>query len=130
MKNLHMKRAGIGIIEIIIGVAVLMLIGGGVWYALNGKEKPAETSTPVAEQPKEEKFIWHQTADGWQASETPPDCPAQPILKVPTNLSKVTSILYPGQKRGGSYKSHGGFRMDGTANAAVTVPAPLDGYVV
>jgi hypothetical protein len=38
--------------------------------------------------------------------------------------------LYPGQVRGGQYKPHGGFRLDGQAYNAVTITAPFDGYVV
>ncbi len=131
MRAFHARRAGMGVIEIIIGVVVLALIGGGIWYALNGQKKTVSTPEPTTTvEKKEAKLIWQQTAEGWQASETPPDCPAQPMLKVPTNINKVTSILYPGQKRGGNYKPHGGFRMDGTSNASVTVTAPIDGYVV
>jgi hypothetical protein len=131
MKLLRSKRIGMGVIEIIIGVAVIILIGGGIWYALNGSKKNEPTPAPTTvEVKKEAKLIWQQTPDGWQASETPPDCPAQPMLKTPTNLSKVTSILYPGQRRGGNYKSHGGFRLDGTSNSLVVVTAPTDGYVV
>lgn len=130
MKSLHTKRAGIGVIEIIIIVAVLLLIGGGIWYALGANNKPVETTAPVAEDVKEEKLLWQQTETGWQASETPPDCPAQPIMEVPTDINKVTSILYPGQKRGGNYKPHGGFRMDTSANSSITVTAPLDGFLV
>lgn len=130
MQAVRKHQSGMGVVEIIIGVAVLLLIGGGIWYALNGSKKAVETTTPVAEEVKEEKFIWQQAETGWQASETPPNCPTQPMLTVPTDLNKVTSILYPGQRRGGNYKPHGGFRMDGTANTAVTVTAPIDGYVV
>lgn len=131
MQSTPKQRSGIGAIEIIIILAVLVLIAGGVWYALSGSKKKTDTSSPIAtEEKKEDKLIWQQSASGWQASETPPACPTQPMLKVPTDLNKVTSILYPGQKRGGDYKPHGGFRMDGTSNSAVTVTAPIDGYVV
>ena len=46
------------------------------------------------------------------------------------DLNLVTSILYPGQTRGGNYKPHGGFGLDrpGQSNN-VTVVAPLDGMV-
>lgn len=131
MKYSTSHKAGFTLIEGLIVLLVASLIAGGIWYALSGSKKKTDTplQTTVEEQ-KEDKLIWQQSASGWQASETPPACPSQPILKVPTDLNKVTSILYPGQKRGGDYKPHGGFRMDGTSNAAVTVTAPIDGYVV
>lgn len=131
MKYSTSHKAGFTLIEGLIVALITSLIAGGIWYALSGSNKKTDTPLPTtAEEQKEDKLIWQQAASGWQASETPPDCPSQPILKVPTDLNKVTSILYPGQKRGGDYKPHGGFRMDGTSNAAVTVTAPIEGYVV
>ncbi len=72
---------------------------------------------------------WMQTADGWQTNGTPPACP-EPVLHTPTDLSVVTSILYPGQTRGGDYKPHGGFRFDTATSSNETVTAAMDGQVV
>lgn len=72
---------------------------------------------------------WMQTADGWQANGTPPACPS-PVLQAPTNLTTVTSILYPGQTRGGNYKPHGGFRFDTATSNTEQVTAPMAGQVV
>ena len=45
---------------------------------------------------------------------------------MPINLSRVTSILYPGQTRGGDYKPHGGFRFDAPGETGdITVVAPM-----
>ncbi|MDY6983264.1 MAG: hypothetical protein SV422_09260 [Pseudomonadota bacterium] len=55
---------------------------------------------------------WQHDDAGWNVGGTPPDCP-NPLLVTPVNLSRVTSILYPGQTRGGDFKPHGGFRFDG-----------------
>lgn len=55
---------------------------------------------------------------------------ACPALITPVDASLVTSILYPGQVRGGDYKPHGGFRMDNTENNLVDVKAPLDAKVI
>jgi hypothetical protein len=71
-----------------------------------------------------------QTADGWQASQPAPECPAQPMLGSPIDLRAVTSVLYPGQLRGGDYKPHGGFRFDTSTDNAVSVTAPLEGFLV
>ncbi len=46
-------------------------------------------------------------------------------LLSPVDVSKATSILYPGQTRGGDFKPHGGFRFDGLKNEDVTVTVPL-----
>ena len=58
----------------------------------------------------------------------PPSCPT-PLLQTPVDLSKVTSILYPGQERGGNYKAHGGFGFDNATNNLVTVKIPLNGKI-
>ena len=55
-------------------------------------------------------------------------CPT-PLLQSPVDLSKVTSILYPGQERGGNYKAHGGFGFDDATDNSVTVEIPLDGKI-
>ena len=55
-------------------------------------------------------------------------CPT-PLLQTPVDLSKVTSILYPGQERGGDYKAHGGFGFDHATDNSVIVKIPLNGKV-
>ena len=66
---------------------------------------------------------------------TPPElstpqssCPT-PLLQTPVDLTTVTSILYPGQERGGDYKAHGGFGFNNATNNSVTVKIPLDGKI-
>jgi len=87
------------------------------------------------------KFVWSQ---GVGTKSTPPtapissspsagasprsSCPA-PLLQTPVDLSKVTSILYPGQERGGNYKAHGGFGFDNAPDNLVTVKIPLSGKI-
>jgi hypothetical protein len=52
------------------------------------------------------------------------------VLTTPVDLSKVTSILYPGQTRGGDYKPHGGFRFDAPGQTNdVAVRAPFGGML-
>lgn len=73
---------------------------------------------------------WRQTNDGWSPSATPPAC-ANPLrILSPVDITKVTSILYPGQSRGGNYKPHGGFAFDNNPDQAVDVVAPLAGMAV
>ncbi|MBI2019866.1 hypothetical protein HYS94_00385 [Candidatus Daviesbacteria bacterium] len=55
-----------------------------------------------------------------------PSCPNPLILQTPVDLNLVTSILYPGQERGGEYKPHGGFRFDNAQNNNIEVRAPID----
>ena len=69
---------------------------------------------------------WQNTP--WSPSSTPPDCEDPLVLPVPMSLSRATSVLYPGQLRGGtSYKPHGGFRFDNNGQGTdVQIHAPLD----
>lgn len=54
-----------------------------------------------------------------------PDCPNPLVLPLPVDLTRATSILYPGQVRG-DYKAHGGFRFDMTGQTtAVNVTATM-----
>lgn len=86
-------------------------------------DQEATTSSPT-------ELVWQQGEGGWRSTSTPPECPAQPMMKMPADITKVTGILYPGQTRGGNYKPHGGFRFDNSANADIKVTAPIDGFIV
>lgn len=76
-----------------------------------------------------EKVIWYFDSE-WKSSKTPPKCDDPLILETPVDLNLVTSVLYPGQIRGGDYKPHGGFRFDNSQNNKISVTAPIDGYLV
>ena len=69
-------------------------------------------------------------SNGWKARTTPPACPNSLGLQLPVDIKKVSSILYPGQYRGGNYKPHGGFRFDASKNKGITVKIPLDGSLI
>lgn len=53
-------------------------------------------------------------------------CPTQPMMISPADVTLATSVLYPGQTRGGDYKAHGGLRFDNSQDNKVTVKAPMD----
>lgn len=57
-------------------------------------------------------------------------CPSPFLFKMPIDLTRVTSILYPGQIRGGNFKAHGGFRFDGSKPDEITIYAPYDAKVI
>ena len=56
----------------------------------------------------------------------PATCPDPLVLTMPVEEKLVTSMLWPGQERGGDFKAHGGFRFDGSQADDITVRAPLD----
>lgn len=53
-------------------------------------------------------------------------CPSQPMMISPADVSLVTSVLYPGQTRGGDYKAHGGLYFGNSQDNKATVKAPMD----
>jgi len=129
------NETGFTLVEFILIIVVLALVGF-VGYktlaGLSGRHKHGtQTANTSASNPSYQMVRWSTDGNGnWLAVEgQPPACPTQPMFKAPADLSKVTSILYPGQTRGGDYKPHGGFRFDNIKNNEVTVTAPLDGYV-
>ena len=63
---------------------------------------------------------------GIKSQSNQPSCPDPLILQTPIDINKVTSILYPGQERGGDFKPHGGFRFDNSKNDEIEVKAPMD----
>lgn len=72
---------------------------------------------------------WSWDGRKWTADGAPPACPVAFVFAPPVDFSAVTAVLYPGQTRGGNYKAHGGFLFASGTNAAVTVRAPMDGYI-
>jgi len=74
--------------------------------------------------------VWDNLENGWEPSATPPACPKPLQLVTPTDLTLVTSVLYPGQYRSDNYKPHGGFRYDNSLSDDITIIAPMDARVV
>jgi len=76
------------------------------------------------------KIDWVYSGQAWKPSGEPPSCANPLIFVTPVTLSEVTSILYPGQTRGGWYKPHGGFRFDGPSETGeITTLAPMTSTV-
>lgn len=135
MKNLHRNEHGSHVILVAVAVIAVALIGFA-GYRVSQRDRDPVTEKPVNLQPSESEketlesdVTWSFDGSMWKAvGGTPPDCPDPLALGTPIDLSKVESILYPGQVRG-EYKPHGGFRMAG-ANPSHQVVAPLSGKVV
>lgn len=129
------NQKGFSAIAVII-VIVVLLVAGFAGYKVLGSNKKQNDFKPKSDSSNSSSaqqagFMWRQTASGWEAEGEAPACPAQPMLKSPADLSKATSVLYPGQTRGGtSYKPHGGLRFNNSTDNAITVTAPFDGYIV
>ncbi|MBI2588595.1 hypothetical protein HYW35_00060 [Candidatus Saccharibacteria bacterium] len=115
-------------------IIILGVVGFGGWRAYSSKSNDNKKGSSYqiktsASDAKLAKITWTDEGGSWQPSGTPPNCP-DPLVKFPVDLSLATSILYPGQYRGGDYKPHGGFRFDNNANNDLTVTAPMDADVI
>ncbi len=92
---------------------------------------PALSNARTSGEGPQGEIRWEYTGETWQPSSPPPPCAAPLTLPTPVDVSKVTSILYPGQTRGGDYKPHGGFRFDSPNQGNdVPVSAPLDAVII
>ena len=77
-----------------------------------------------------DNISWQHDSIEWVSSSPPPTCENPLVLPPPMSLSGATSVLYPGQSRGGNYKPHGGFRFDGDGQGTdVEIVAPMDAYL-
>lgn len=91
--------------------------------------KSVATPTPSStQQGSITNVYWRQADGGWVPVGSPSPCPNPLALLLPVDITKVTSILYPGQTRG-DYKPHGGFRFDNSADTRIDVSAPLSAMV-
>ena len=124
------NQKGFSHLILILAVVVLSIIGFAGWRIYKMKSGSETTfQVPNTQTGEVEKVTWARTQDGWKVSGTPPACP-NPLVELPVDINQATSILYPGQSRGGDFKPHGGFRFDNQKNNSVTVTAPLDAELV
>jgi hypothetical protein len=74
--------------------------------------------------------LWVFNGNIWVPTKTPPSCPIPLNIQAPMDVSLLSSILMPGQIRGGDFKPHGGFALDTQPNGLVDVFAPMSAEVV
>lgn len=120
-RNPSQKDFGVipGMVLLAVVIGVLGLIGLGVYTQRNDNSGSYKSNS---------KISWYFDDYTWKPSGTPPECP-DPLLVTPVDITKVVSIMYPGQYRGGDYKAHGGFRFEDDANNSISVKVPLDAVV-
>lgn len=94
---------GIGVVVLAAGLSLALIVSQGPWRKGRITEPGVERTQP---------------------------CPDPFIFQLPIDITKATSILYPGQIRGEDYKAHGGFRFDGSKTDDITVYAPYDALVI
>lgn len=130
MKKLDQN--GSHVLIVVLVIVVIAVVGFVGWKVIGKKDTQTQqtgmTQVPRNEEKSTSSVSWMWSGSQWQSSGTPPQCPDPLVFKQsPTDVSKVTSVLYPGQSRGGNYKSHGGFRL---SSNDTTVVVPMDAKLV
>lgn len=110
-------------------VLALLFVAGFIYKGTTEYKQFLRSGDSATNASQTSDVTWETDKDGWKPSSKPSDCPSPLILQIPVDLSLVTTILYPGQTRGGDYKAHGGFRFDSSKNDAITVKAPMDAVI-
>lgn len=124
------KQTGFHLVVLVILVVVAGVIGFVGWKVFSSKSNNAGVASQAGSSQaggSSQKVTWTQTENGWSHTGTLPACPSP--LNPPIDMNKVTSMLYPGQYRGGDYKPHGGFRFDNETSNNVTITAPFDASI-
>ncbi|MBI2087036.1 MAG: hypothetical protein HYT69_02590 [Candidatus Zambryskibacteria bacterium] len=130
-----MKRTlGFAPIVILIVVAALAAGTGLLFYAKNKKsaevhEENGNITLSVNEASSSVPNLY-QTPNNPSLISSKAFCPDPFVFDLPIDINKATSVLYPGQVRGGDFKAHGGFRFDNSRPEEIIVTAPIDAPVV
>lgn len=150
MYKINNDQRGISHLLVPILLIVVVVTGFAGYRVLNASESKdsgtvsSNSKKSVAESwPTDTDITWSSGGDGsWITlpyDAKPPACPDPLVLDLPTpDLSKASSILYPGQNRtggsfdglGGTYKAHGGIRFQNNPDNNITVVMPFNGSVV
>jgi hypothetical protein len=104
------KQHGFSTSIILLLVLVLSVIGFAGYKVLSQKKLPKQEHST-------------QTSSSGQGSKDEiASCNDKPLLDLPIEVQRIKSVLYPGQVRGNNFKPHGGFILNGTNDANVTLP--------
>ena len=105
--------SALGIVLIIFALGVIGFVGVKVFNSQDETKNTVSTKSTAGTSDK-------------QNNKT--SCDTEPVVALPVAKDRIEAILYPGQVRGNNFKPHGGFRLNGTNSAEVTLP--LDAKVV
>lgn len=125
------NQNGLGHLFLILVITVVAVVGLVGWRVFGSKSNQASVNNQTSSAKSNssaQKVTWMQTENGWTHTGDLPAC--RETIPLPVDINQVTSILYPGQYRGGDYKPHGGFRFDKATSNNVTISAPFDAEVI
>lgn len=115
------KQRGFGLIEVIIILSVLVVAGFVAWRLFSPKPPVDDKGNALVQ--------WSYDGENWNPNGTPPECEDPLTVALPTDASKVTNVLMPGQVRGGDFKPHGGLASDNPPTNALNITTPRDAYL-
>lgn len=121
------KLSGFSAIIVLALIVIFAVVGFAAFRVAskkssNNNESKTNVSTDKTSSEQE------ATKTSKERKTTSADCSIEPVLPLPVELSRIKSILYPGQVRGGNFKPHGGFILNGSNEADITLP--MDAKVI
>lgn len=117
-------------------ILLLLLVAGVVGFAGYSVFNKKDTNTPQPTNQATDAKVSTDTKVSAENKVSTEDksnqktCTSKPVAALPIDGQRIKSILYPGQVRGNNFKPHGGFILNGTNEASVTLPLdakPIDG---
>lgn len=136
-KITKLNNAGFHVLELLIVLITIGIIAFVGFKVINKKDDKNSNTASSSSTNKNDKttqiqdklVLWSWNGDKWAAEGKAPECPEPLKFKTtPSDLSKATSVLYPGQTRGGNYKPHGGLGFSNETNN-IEVKAIMDAYI-
>lgn len=122
MKLRH-NQSGIAHLVPIIIILLIVAIGAVGWFVFS-KQKTTSNSNSG------DGYVgWSFNGATWQADSKAPACEDPLVIGAPMDTSKASSVLYPGQVRGGDYKPHGGIGVDNATTNNFDVYALRNAYL-
>ena len=118
---------------IFIGILLIAAVAAAAFFVLTSEKGSGTEENQTSNSSQKESsnstsntttadVTWQWDSEKWSSNGTAPTCSTPLLTDLPVNINKITTILYPGQERGGDFKPHGGFRLGTDNNISVSVP--------
>lgn len=108
------NQSGFSVVIILLVIVVIAGIGFAVYNSVSIKKdegKTQQNSGANSPTPNTDKVAQNS-------------CGNPPTIELPVASERIKSVLYPGQMRGNNFKPHGGFILNNSNDAEVTLPLP------
>lgn len=138
MRQYALRQYGYHLTALALVLFVLGVIAYAGWAVFSKKQTPVGTSattqirTAAATQPYTQPpayVNWSFDGNSWRSIGSAPACEAPLSIIPPMDITRATSVLYPGQVRGGDFKPHGGLAIDNATNTGAVIFMVRDGFL-